>query len=98
MANDPPFRYMHDRLQASADVQPMTVTCLLCPEWKGMIDAPAEIARAAAEAHRVEKHPELVGKKKVVRRRRSFSSSMTAEREAQIEEERRQRMRTLGIA
>lgn len=97
MSNDPPFRLMHERLQASSDAQDMTVWCLLCPEWKG-VKAPAAEARAAAEAHREEAHPELVGKKKVVRRRRSFSSSMTAEREAQIEEERRQRMRALGIA
>ena len=41
---------------------------------------------------------DLVGKKRIVRRRRSFSASMTAERETQIEEERRQRMRALGIA
>ena len=97
MANDPPFQYMHDRLQASADAQELTVSCLLCPKWEG-VTGPAETARAAAEAHRVELHPDLVGKKRIVRRRRSFSASMTAERETQIEEERRQRMRALGIA
>ena len=97
MANDPPFALMHERLQASANVQPMTVSCLLCPEWEGKKDVPAHEARAAAEAHRLEVHPERKTSK-VVRRRRSFSSSMTAEREAQIEEERRQRMRAMGIA
>lgn len=97
MANDPPFRIMHERLQATSDEQEMTVSCLLCPEWKG-VKAPAAEARAAAEAHRAELHPNMKGRSKIVRPRRSFSQAMTAEREAQIEEERRQRMRALGIA
>jgi hypothetical protein len=88
--------YMHARLQASADNQPMTVGCLLCPDWPGHTGT-AEEARAASEAHREERHPELVGRK-VVRKRRVFSHAMSAEREAQIDEERRQRMRMLGIS
>lgn len=95
MSNDPPFAYMHEKLQEVSDQQQMTVYCVLCPKWK--VSAAAEVARAKAEEHRLEKHPELVSAKKIVRKRRSFSSAMTAEREEQIEEERRQRMRALGI-
>lgn len=93
--SEPTFAYMHEKLQAMSDAQKMTVYCTLCPEWEA--SGTAKQAREAAETHRVEEHPELVRKKRVVRKRRSFSSAMTAEREAQIDEERRQRMRALGI-
>ena len=95
MSSDLPMAYLHERLQQSADAQEMKVGCLLCPDWEAT--GTASEARAAAEEHRADEHPELVGRK-VVRKRRAFSHAMTAEREAQIEEERRQRMRALGIA
>lgn len=95
MSGDLPMAYLHDRLQKSADSQPMTVGCLLCPGWE--VTDTAVVARAKAEEHRASHHPELVGRK-VVRKKRAFSHAMTAEREAQIDEERRQRMRALGIA
>ena len=81
-AKEPTRQYLHEQLQAIEDAQPMTAYCLLCPEW---------------EAHRAEFHPERVSNKKIVRRGRVWSQAMTAEREREIEEERRQRMRTLGI-
>ena len=93
--SEPTFAYMYDKLQTMSDAQQMIVYCALCPKWKA--SGTAKEARDKAENHRAEEHPELVSKKRVVRKRRSFSSAMTAEREAQIEEERRQRMRALGI-
>lgn len=95
MSSEVPIAYLNERLQQSADAQQMTVGCLLCPDWE--VTGSASDARAASEAHRQDKHPELVGRK-VVRKKRVFSHAMSAEREAQIEEERRQRMRALGIA
>ena len=86
--------YLNERLQEVSDQQPMTVYCLHCPRWKAT--GAAAVVRAASEAHRAKKHPEISVSKKV-RSRRAFSSAMTAEREAQIDEERRQRMRALGI-
>jgi hypothetical protein len=95
MASDPPFAIMEERLQESADSQQMTAYCAFCPKWQA--DGTAGEARAAAEQHRKEEHPETF-KKHTVRRRRVFSQALTAEREAEIEEQRRQRMRSLGIA
>jgi hypothetical protein len=95
--SEPTKQYMKDRLQESADAQTMTVYCLLCPKWRAT--GTAAVTRAASEAHRTKNHPEIgTTKTKIVRRSRAFSTSMSAEREAEIEEERRQRMRTLGIA
>lgn len=88
--------YLYDQLQQTADSQPMTVYCALCPEWRA--EGTAEATRAASVAHRAEHHPELTNKRRIVRKRRSFSQSMTEEREEQIEEERRKRMRALGIS
>lgn len=87
--------YLHEQLRASADRQPMTVYCALCPEWKA--EGTAEETRKASVKHRSKKHPELTNKRRIVRKRSSFSQSMTAEREEQIEAERRKRMRTLGL-
>jgi hypothetical protein len=95
MSDDPTFGEMYARLQAMSDAQQMTVYCSLCPEFK--VSGPSKKARAQAIAHRNKEHPELVAKARIVKKRRSFSSAMTAEREAQIDEERRQRMRALGI-
>lgn len=87
--------YMYEKLQEVSDSQQMKVYCTLCPKW--VVEGTAEETRAAAEQHREKLHPELLNKKRVVRKKRSFSTAMTAEREAQIEEERRQRMRALGL-
>lgn len=95
MSSEPTRAYMRERLQETADLQPMTVYCRFCPKWSET--GTAEATRAIAEAHRAKEHPDIVHKKKVVRSARRFSTAMTAEREAQIEEERRQRMRALGI-
>jgi hypothetical protein len=95
MSNDPTFGEMYERLRAMSDAQQLTVYCALCPDFE--VSGPSSEARAQAIAHRNKKHPELATKARIVKKRRSFSSAMTAEREAQIEEERRQRMRALGI-
>jgi len=89
-------QYLTEQLEAMDNAQQMIVYCVHCPEWKA--EGTALEARAAAEAHRTEEHPELRNSRKIVRKRRSFSQSMTEEREAEIEEERRKRMRALGIA
>lgn len=94
MSPEPNRAYMYAQLQAIDDAQPMTVYCVLCPKWKA--SGTAAVTRAASEAHRSKHHPELAGKRITVKKR-SFSSAMTAEREALIEEERRQRMRALGL-
>ena len=90
-------QFLNEWLQESADAQPMTAKCALCPEWEH--SGPAVAARAAAEDHRKKEHPELVATKRgVIRKKRVWSSTLTAEREAEIEEERRQRMRAMGLA
>ena len=89
-------QFLNDQLEKIDNAQPMTVYCALCPEWRAV--GTASEARAAAEKHRAEEHPEILNKRKVVRKRRSFSQAMTEERQAEIEEERRKRMRALGIA
>lgn len=96
MSVEPTMAYMYERLDAVSNAQQMTVYCTLCPKFKAT--GTAEETRALAEKHRQKVHPELVNKKRVVRKRRAFSTSMTAEREAQIDEERRQRMRSLGLS
>lgn len=97
MTSEGTRQFLNEWLQDSADAQEMTVYCSLCPGWKH--SGPAVAARAAAEDHRIDKHPELIGKKsKVIRRRRVWSSTLTAEKEAEVEEERRQRMRAMGLA
>lgn len=93
---EPTRQFLRDQLEAMDNAQPMTVYCALCPEWRA--EGTSAEARAAAEAHRAEEHPEIINKRKIVRKRRSFSQSMTEERQAEIEEERRKRMRALGIA
>lgn len=95
MSGDPPMQYLRDRLQETADAQTMTVYCLMCPDWAAT--GTAGEARAASETHRKTAHPDLKPGKRTVRKSRVFSQKMTAEREAQIDEERRQRMRALGI-
>ena len=92
---DPPAHVLQDNLQANADAQPATSYCSLCPKWSAT--GTAKEAREAAEKHRREEHPELLARKKVVRRKRAFSQALSAEREAEIERERRQRMHELGI-
>lgn len=95
MATEPSRQYMYDQLQKIDDRQPMTVYCIHCPEWTAT--GTAKDTRKASEAHRTKTHPELKNGKTIARKKRMFSQAMTAEREAQIEEERRQRMRALGI-
>lgn len=96
MSREPTRQYLSEQLEATANSQPMTVYCNLCPEWKA--EGTAEEAREASAAHRSALHPELANKKKVVRKRRAFSQALTVERKEEIEEERRKRMRALGIA
>lgn len=93
--SEPGWGYMWDKLQKTADAQTMTVYCLRCPTWS--VTGVAAVTRAAAIAHREKKHPETVNKERVKLKRRAFSKAMTEEREAEIDEERRQRMRALGI-
>jgi len=90
------MQYLRDQLEETANAQPMTVYCALCPRWKAA--GTAAEARAASETHRQQEHPELLSKRKIVRKRRTFSQAMTADRAAEIEEERRKRMRALGLA
>jgi hypothetical protein len=92
---EPTVQYLKDYLQRRDDAQLMTVSCLFCPQWE--LTAPSQEARAAAASHIAKEHPQVVSRKRIVRRSRVFSQSMTREREEQIEEERRQRMRALGI-
>jgi len=87
--------YLYERLREVSDAAQMTVYCSLCPKWEAT--GTAAETRDKARKHRETRHPELATKTKIVRKKRSFSSSLTAEREAQIEEERRQRMRALGL-
>jgi len=94
--SDPTRQYLQDQLEANANAQPMKVYCSLCPKWE--VSGTVAETRAASEKHRAEEHPEIVNRRKVVRKRRMFSQAMTAEREAEIEEERRKRMRALGLA
>jgi len=95
MSKEPTRQFLNQQLEKTADQQPMTVYCGLCPGWSA--EGTAQEARAASEAHRVDKHPELVGKRTIVRKKRIFSQAMSADREAEIEEERRKRMRALGL-
>jgi hypothetical protein len=90
------MQYLHDRLEENANSQPMTVYCVLCPKFE--FEGTAAEARAASEAHREREHPELLTRRKIVRKKRMFSQAMTEEREAEIEEERRKRMRAFGIS
>jgi hypothetical protein len=91
------MEFLREQLKGLDDRQPMTVYCLLCPKWKAT--GTAEETRVAAETHRLETHPEIrVEGKRLVKRRHKFSSSLTADRLAEVEEERRQRMRELGLA
>lgn len=93
---DPPASFLKESLQRNADAQPMTVYCILCPKWSAT--GTAGETRIASINHRTENHPELLNPRRIVRHKRVFSQKMTAEREAEIEEDRRQRMRALGIA
>lgn len=94
--NEPTMQYLNDQLEANANAQPLTVYCSLCPEWE--FDGTTAEAQAEAAAHREREHPELLNRRKVVRKKRMFSQAMTQEREAEIEEERRKRMRALGLS
>lgn len=95
--SEPTMEYMREQLAKISDAQPMKVYCQLCPNRPVVGEGTAEQARLAAEQHRTAEHPDVADSKRVTRRRRGvFSQAMTAEREAQIEEERRQRMRALG--
>jgi len=89
------MQHLNEFLEKSANAAEMTVYCVFCPKWTAT--GTAAITRAASEAHRTKEHPELALKKKIVRKKRAFSTSLSKEREEQIEEERRQRMRSLGI-
>lgn len=92
-----PTQTLNEYLQASADAQPMTVYCSFCPKWSAT--GTAVTVRAQAEQHRRDLHPETFTKKqKLVRRRRVFSQALTSERQAEIDEERRARMRSLGMS
>jgi hypothetical protein len=93
--NEGTIGFLSEYLQSDADAQPMTVYCSLCPKWEA--SGTAGETRAASQEHRAKKHPELA-RKGVVRKRRQWSNAMTEEREAQIDEERRQRMRALGLS
>lgn len=88
--------FLKAQLQETADEQPLVVYCALCPEFRA--EGTAVEARAAAEAHRVKEHATLPKKPKVARKKRAFSTAMSKEREAEIDEERRQRMRALGLS
>lgn len=75
---------------------PMTVYCAFCPKWKA--SGTAEETRKKQEAHIKDKHPEKARPKAKTKKRRSaWSQKMSAEREDQIDEQRRQRMFLLGI-
>lgn len=95
MSSEPTREYLKERLQENANMQPMTVYCGFCPKWSE--SGTAEVTRALAEAHRLKEHPHIKVSKRIAKKGRAFSTAMSAEREAQIEEERRQRMRALGI-
>lgn len=96
MADKTPMQTLNENLQESADAQPMSVYCVFCPKWRAT--GTAAETRAAAEQHRRDEHPETFSKKqKLIRRRRVFSQALTADRQAEIDEERRQRARLLGL-
>lgn len=86
---------IEERLRKMEEANPMVIYCRFCPKWKAV--GTVKVTREKAEAHRLEKHPDLKISKRNVRRARAFSTAMTAEREAVIDEERRQRMRALGL-
>lgn len=97
MSSDPPFSFVTQYLENHTKHQPMKIYCALCPEWPGASGTVAEM-RALSEQHRSEEHPETFRKSRKLRGKRVFSQALTAERRDEIEEERRQRMRSLGIA
>lgn len=93
-ANDPPVAYLTERLRAIADAQKMTVYCAHCPEWE--FEGTAEAARAASATHRREEHPGVVSITRRVTRRR-ISERLSDEQKAEVEEERRRRLRAQGL-
>lgn len=95
VSSEPSMDILNDYLKDNADAQPTTVYCHFCPEWS--VEGTAAETRTAAEQHRREHHPEVLSRTRLVRKRRAFSQTLTQERKDEIDEERRQRMRSLGI-
>lgn len=95
VSSEPSMDILNDYLQDNADAQPTIAYCHFCPEWS--VEGTAAETRAAAKQHRQEHHPEVLTKPKIARKRRVFSQSLTQERKDEIDEERHQRMRSLGI-
>ena len=92
--SEPSTSYLNQRLAESRDAQPMLGGCALCPEWQA--EGTAKEVREAQARHRQERHPETF-RRKSKSRKSPYSRHMTAEREAEIEEDRKRRMRELGI-
>jgi hypothetical protein len=83
-----------ERLQASSNRQPMVARCVLCPDWQQA--GTAAEARAAQLEHRHEFHPETF-RARAHRPKRFAWRNLSREQEEQIEEERRERLRSLGM-
>lgn len=84
-----------ERLQQSADQQPLIVRCQFCPDWTFV--GTAEKSRTAQLKHREQQHPETLRTRRKQVTKKFAQKNMSAEREAEIHEERRQRMRSLGL-
>lgn len=96
-SSDPSASVLTDYLRERADSQDTIAYCALCPRWKAK--GTAKETREAQIAHRKEKHPETFREGKAKRKVRPFSQrNMTREREEEVDRERRDRMRMLGIS
>jgi hypothetical protein len=80
--------------------QPTIGGCLFCPDFKPK-GTGVEVKQASAD-HLATVHPELVGKRRSKRRRSNpaviaFRQSLTEEESEAVDEERRRRLKLLGI-
>jgi hypothetical protein len=83
------------REQESADVAPLLTRCVFCG-WIYL--GTAAEGRNEAREHRLQAHPEVRAKRPITRSLSSFRQrELTAEQQADIDEERRKRAILLGL-
>ena len=92
---EPSFGFLKQNLQRNADAQPLVVSCAFCPGWT--VSGSSKETRAAATDHRKQHHPETL-RPKPKRKASVFSRNLSAADEKRVEQERKQRMRALGLA
>lgn len=95
MTTEPSLDLLRERLRENRDAQPLTARCALCPGWEA--SGTAAEARELALEHRRSIHPETIRPGRGHRVNKKFSRHLTAEREQEINEERRVRIRALGL-